>query len=195
MLATANTNRPSGPFIKGYKMSQVNTQSTPKNSTLVNGATFTVDTNLVNNDFKHVYAELTKFINTKAGGKADNIAIVPLTTFEDLGFGKGGKQPCTKLGGYMDGAVNGKSLYGVRQSMLYHALNGKLSYGQWLIACLNTKTPKPHNIGIPSGAQSATSPNVMAMLLCGGPSVGKGSWGTPKVQLVVKGKTVPKTKK
>mgnify|MGYP003661164068 CR=1 FL=1 len=79
----------------------------------------------------------------------------------------------TKLGGYMDGAVNGKSLFGVRQSMLYHALNGKLSYGQWLIACLNTKTPKPHNIGIPSGAQSATSPNVMAMLLCGGPSVAK----------------------
>jgi hypothetical protein len=168
-------------------MVKANTKTTSAAVTAKNGIVMDLDISKVKElGEDYVYNTIKAFVAEHGGGNANNVFIEPLNTFDNLAYGKGGKAPCKTLGGYMVGAVDGKSIYGVRQSMLYHALNGQLSYGQWLRACLNTKKPSASNIGIPSGGQSANKPVVMFMLLCGGPSIGKGNWGIPQVRLVAK---------
>ena len=127
------------------------------------------------------YAAVQTFINTKAGGNANNVAIVPCkgVTFASFTMGKGGKAPCKTLGGF------NAQQYGVRQTMLWHALNGQLTLGQWLNACKSKGA-----LGIPSGGQSATKPIVLLALLNGGFSRNANTWGVPQIQLVVKPQTV-----
>tara|TARA_R100001594_G_scaffold90412_1_gene124825 strand:+ start:307 stop:795 length:489 start_codon:yes stop_codon:yes gene_type:complete len=127
------------------------------------------------------YAAVQTFINTKAGGNANNVAIVPCkgVTFASFTMGKGGKAPCKTLGGF------NAQQYGVRQTMLWHALNGQLTLGAWLNACKSKGA-----LGIPSGGQSATKPIVLLALLNGGFSRNANTWGMPQVQLVVKPQTV-----
>tara|TARA_R100000664_G_C2681734_1_gene89456 strand:- start:79 stop:567 length:489 start_codon:yes stop_codon:yes gene_type:complete len=127
------------------------------------------------------YAAVQTFINTKAGGNANNVAIVPCkgVTFASFTMGKGGKAPCKTLGGF------NAQQYGVRQTMLWHALNGQLTLGAWLNACKSKGA-----LGIPSGGQSATKPIVLLALLNGGFSRNANTWGVPQVQLVVQPQTV-----
>ena len=127
------------------------------------------------------YAAVQTFINTMAGGNPNNVIIQPCkgVTFASFTMGKGGKAPCKTLGGF------NAQQYGVRQTMLWHALNGQLTLGQWLNACKSKGA-----LGIPSGGQSATKPIVLLALLNGGFSRNANTWGVPQVQLVVKPQTV-----
>ena len=127
------------------------------------------------------YAAVQTFINTKAGGNPNNVIIQPCkgVNFASFTMGKGGKAPCKTLGGF------NAQQYGVRQTMLWHALNGQLTLGQWLNACKSKGA-----LGIPSGGQSATKPIVLLALLNGGFSRNANTWGVPQVQLVVKPQTV-----
>jgi hypothetical protein len=79
--------------------------------------------------------------------------------------------------------------------MLWHALNGQLTLGQWLNAAtsaghLPANWAKPTTMGIPSGGQSKTKPIVLLALLNGGFSRNANTWGVPQVQLVVQPQTV-----
>ena len=127
------------------------------------------------------YAAVKTFINTKAGGNPNNVIIQPCkgVNFASFTMGKGGKAPCKTLGGF------NAQQYGVRQTMLWHALNGQLTLGQWLNAC-----NREGALGIPGGGQSATKPIVLLALLNGGFSRNANTWGVPQVQLVVKPQTV-----
>ena len=127
------------------------------------------------------YQAVLNFIATKAGGNPNNVVIQPYngTSFASFTMGKGGKAPCKTLGGF------NAQQYGVRQTMLWHALNGQLTLGQWLNACKSKGA-----LGIPSGGQSATKPIVLLALLNGGFSRNANTWGVPQVQLVVKPQTV-----
>ena len=150
------------------------------------------------------YAVVQTFINAYAGGNPNNVAIVPCkgVTFASFTMGKGGKAPCKTMGGYMVGATPNpntptglQSIYGVRQTMLWHALNGNLTLGQWLkgatSAGLNPANwAKPTSMGIPTGGQSKTKPIVLLALLNGGFSRNANTWGVPQVQLVVNPQTV-----
>ena len=159
-------------------MVKANTKVTPTNQVttgaVLNGPLLT-STGAFN------YAAVQTFINTKAGGNANNVAIVPCkgVTFASFTMGKGGKAPCKPLGGF------NAQQYGVRQTMLWHALNGQLTLGAWLNACKSKGA-----LGIPSGGQSATKPIVLLALLNGGFSRNANTWGVPQVQLVVKPQTV-----
>ncbi len=126
------------------------------------------------------YAAVNQWLATHAGGNPNNVAIVPCNgvTFNSFTMGKGGKAPCKTLGGF-----NAKQ-YGVRQTMLWHALNGQLTLGAWLNACKSKGA-----LGIPSGGQSAVKPIVLLALLNGGFSRSASTWGVPQVQLVVKPQT------
>jgi len=132
------------------------------------------------------YAALQTFVNTKAGGNAYNVVIQPYNgiTFSSFTMGKGGKAPSKTLGGF-----NAK-VHGVRQTMLWHALNGQPTLGAWLNACKSKGA-----LGIPSGGQSTAKPIVLLALLNGGFSRTANTWGNPQVQLVVKAQTVAPTKK
>jgi len=150
------------------------------------------------------YAAVQTFINTMAGGNPNNVIIQPCkgVTFASFTMGKGGKAPCKTLGGYMVGATPNpasptglQSIYGVRQTMLWHALNGNLTLGQWLQAATSAglnpaNWAKPTSMGIPTGGQSKTKPIVLLALLNGGFSRNANTWGVPQVQLVVKPQTV-----
>ena len=150
------------------------------------------------------YAAVKTFINTKAGGNPNNVIIQPYngTSFASFTMGKGGKAPCKTLGGFMVGATPNpasptglQSIYGVRQTMLWHALNGQLTLGQWLNAATSAgmhpaNWAKPTTMGIPTGGQSKTKPIVLLALLNGGFSRNANTWGVPQVQLVVKPQTV-----
>ena len=159
-------------------MVKANTQVTPTNQ-VTTGAVLKGP--LLTSTGAFNYAAVQTFINTKAGGNANNVAIVPCkgVTFASFTMGKGGKAPCKTLGGF------NAQQYGVRQTMLWHALNGQLTLGQWLNACKSKGA-----LGIPSGGQSATKPIVLLALLNGGFSRNANTWGVPQVQLVVKPQTV-----
>ena len=126
------------------------------------------------------YAALQQWLATYANGNPNNVAIVPVNgaTFNSFTMGKGGKAPCTKLGGF------NATQYGVRQTMLWHALNGQLNLGAWLNACKSKGA-----LGIPSGGQSATKPIVLLALLNGGFSRSAATWGRPQIQLVLQPQT------
>ena len=74
-------------------MVKANTKVTPPNQVttgaVLNGPLLT-STGAFN------YAAVQTFINTKAGGNANNVAIVPCkgVTFASFTMGKGGKAPC-----------------------------------------------------------------------------------------------------
>jgi hypothetical protein len=159
-------------------MVKANTQVTPTNQ-VTTGAVLKGP--LLTSTGAFNYAAVQTFINTKAGGNANNVAIVPCkgVSFASFTMGKGGKAPCKTLGGF------NAQQYGVRQTMLWHALNGQLTLGQWLNACKSKGA-----LGIPSGGQSATKPIVLLALLNGGFSRNANTWGVPQVQLVVKPQTV-----
>jgi hypothetical protein len=159
-------------------MVKANTQVTPTNQ-VTTGAVLKGP--LLTSTGAFNYAAVQTFINTKAGGNANNVAIVPCkgVTFASFTMGKGGKAPCKTLGGF------NAQQYGVRQTMLWHALNGQLTLGAWLNACKSKGA-----LGIPSGGQSATKPIVLLALLNGGFSRNANTWGVPQVQLVVKPQTV-----
>ena len=182
-------------------MVKANTKVTPTNQVttgaVLNGPLLT-STGAFN------YAAVQTFINTKAGGNANNVIIQPCkgVNFASFTMGKGGKAPCKTLGGYMVGATPNpntptglQSIYGVRQTMLWHALNGQLTLGQWLNAATSAgmhpaNWAKPTTMGIPTGGQSKTKPIVLLALLNGGFSRNANTWGVPQVQLVVKPQTV-----
>ena len=160
-------------------MVKANTQVAQATNTVTSGAVLKGP--LLTSTGAFNYAAVQTFINTKAGGNANNVAIVPCkgVTFASFTMGKGGKAPCKTLGGF------NAQQYGVRQTMLWHALNGQLTLGQWLNACKSKGA-----LGIPSGGQSATKPIVLLALLNGGFSRNANTWGVPQVQLVVKPQTV-----
>ena len=160
-------------------MVKANTQVAQATNTVTTGAVLKGP--LLTSTGAFNYAAVQTFINTKAGGNANNVAIVPCkgVTFASFTMGKGGKAPCKTLGGF------NAQQYGVRQTMLWHALNGQLTLGQWLNACKSKGA-----LGIPSGGQSATKPIVLLALLNGGFSRNANTWGVPQVQLVVKLQTV-----
>jgi len=159
-------------------MVKANTQVTPTNQ-VTTGAVLKGP--LLTSTGAFNYAAVQTFINTKAGGNANNVAIVPCkgVSFASFTMGKGGKAPCKTLGGF------NAQQYGVRQTMLWHALNGQLTLGAWLNACKSKGA-----LGIPSGGQSATKPIVLLALLNGGFSRNANTWGVPQIQLVVKPQTV-----
>lgn len=132
------------------------------------------------------YAAVNQWVQTHANGNPNNVAIVPCNgvTFASFTMGKGGKAPSKTLGGF-----NAKQ-YGVRQTMLWHALNGQLTLGAWLNACKSKGA-----LGIPSGGQSTAKPIVLLALLNGGFSRTALTWGNPQVQLVVKPQTAAPAKK
>jgi len=160
-------------------MVKANTQVAQATNTVTTGAVLKGP--LLTSTGAFNYAAVQTFINTKAGGNANNVAIVPCkgVTFASFTMGKGGKAPCKTLGGF------NAQQYGVRQTMLWHALNGQLTLGAWLNACKSKGA-----LGIPSGGQSATKPIVLLALLNGGFSRNANTWGVPQVQLVVKPQTV-----
>ena len=159
-------------------MVKANTQVTPTNQ-VTTGAVLKGP--LLTSTGAFNYAAVQTFINTKAGGNPNNVIIQPCkgVNFASFTMGKGGKAPCKTLGGF------NAQQYGVRQTMLWHALNGQLTLGQWLNACKSKGA-----LGIPSGGQSATKPIVLLALLNGGFSRNANTWGVPQVQLVVKPQTV-----
>ena len=158
-------------------MAQVNTTTAPSN-TVVTGATLKGP--LLTKTGAFNYAAVNQWLATHAGGNPNNVAIVPCNgvSFASFTMGKGGKAPSKTMGGF-----NAKQ-YGVRQTMLWHALNGQLTLGAWLNACKSKGA-----LGIPSGGQSAVKPIVLLALLNGGFSRGASTWGVPQVQLVVKPQT------
>ena len=161
-------------------MVKANTQSTLNKIGISNGAVLMGP--LLTKTGAFNYQAVQTFINTKAGGNANNVVIQPYngTSFASFTMGKGGKAPCKTLGGF------NAQQHGVRQTMLWHAFNSQLTLGQWLNACKSKGA-----LGIPSGGQSAVKPIVLLALLNGGFSRNANTWGVPQVQLVVK----PYTKK
>ena len=177
-------------------MALVNTTTAPSNA-VVTGATLKGP--LLTKTGAFNYAAVNQWLATHAGGNPNNVAIVPCNgvSFGSFTMGKGGKAPCKTMGGYMVGATPNpatpsglQSLYGVRQTMLWHALNGQLTLGAWLNACKSKGA-----LGIPSGGQSAVKPIVLLALLNGGFSRSASTWGVPQVQLVVKPQTAAPVKK
>ena len=158
-------------------MAQVNTTTAPSNA-VVTGATLKGP--LLTKTGAFNYAAVNQWLATHAGGNPNNVAIVPCNgvSFASFTMGKGGKAPSKTMGGF-----NAKQ-YGVRQTMLWHALNGQLTLGAWLNACKSKGA-----LGIPSGGQSAVKPIVLLALLNGGFSRTALTWGSPQVQLVVKPQT------
>tara|TARA_R110001599_G_scaffold5091_4_gene25580 strand:- start:2632 stop:3231 length:600 start_codon:yes stop_codon:yes gene_type:complete len=181
-------------------MALPNTTTTPSNA-VVTGATLKGP--LLTSTGAFNYNAVNQWVATHAGGNPNNVAIVPCkgVSFGSFTMGKGGKAPCKTLGGYMVGATPNpatptglQSIYGVRQTMLWHALNGQLTLGQWLNAATSAGNApanwvKPSTMGIPSGGQSKTNPIVLLALLNGGFSRTALTWGNPQVQLVVKPQT------
>ena len=164
-------------------MALVNTTTAPSNA-VVTGATLKGP--LLTKTGAFNYAAVNQWLATHAGGNPNNVAIVPCNgvTFASFTMGKGGKAPSKTMGGF-----NAKQ-YGVRQTMLWHALNGQLTLGAWLNACKSKGA-----LGIPSGGQSAVKPIVLLALLNGGFSRSASTWGVPQVQLVVKPQTAAPVKK
>ena len=169
-------------------MVKANTQVTPTNQ-VTTGAVLKGP--LLTSTGAFNYAAVQTFINTKAGGNPNNVIIQPCkgVNFASFTMGKGGKAPCKTLGGF------NAQQYGVRQTMLWHALNGQLTLGQWLNAATSAgmhpaNWAKPTTMGIPTGGQSKTKPIVLLALLNGGFSRNANTWGVPQVQLVVKPQTV-----
>ena len=158
-------------------MALVNTTTAPSNA-VVTGATLKGP--LLTKTGAFNYAAVNQWLATHAGGNPNNVAIVPCNgvSFASFTMGKGGKAPSKTMGGF-----NAKQ-YGVRQTMLWHALNGQLTLGAWLNACKSKGA-----LGIPSGGQSAVKPIVLLALLNGGFSRTALTWGSPQVQLVVKPQT------
>jgi len=181
-------------------MALPNTTTAPSNA-VVTGATLKGP--LLTSTGAFNYNAVNQWVATHAGGNPNNVAIVPCkgVSFGSFTMGKGGKAPCKTLGGYMVGATPNpatptglQSIYGVRQTMLWHALNGQLTLGQWLNAATSAGNApanwvKPSTMGIPSGGQSKTNPIVLLALLNGGFSRTALTWGNPQVQLVVKPQT------
>jgi len=154
------------------------------------------------------YIAYQNWLLTNANAKPANVQIIPNAgvNFNTVNFGLRGGPACKTMGGYMVGATPAqtptglKSLYGVRATMLYHALNAPINLHTWLNAALNcgnkpSAWANPHKMGIPTGAQIYGKPNVLLAMLNGGFTPKSPTWGHSLISLKVVGQTVPpKTK-
>tara|TARA_R100001369_G_scaffold87283_2_gene122666 strand:+ start:449 stop:1033 length:585 start_codon:yes stop_codon:yes gene_type:complete len=154
------------------------------------------------------YTAYHNWLAANALSKPSNVQIIPNAgvNFNQLNFGLRGGPACKAMGGYMAGATPAptptglKSQYGVRATMLYHALNAPINLHTWLNACANCGNKpsgwaNPHKFGIPTGGQVYSKPIVLLAMLNGGFTPKSPQWGHSLISLKVVGQTVPaKTK-
>ena len=154
------------------------------------------------------YIAYHNWLTLNAKAKPANVQIIPNAgvNFNSINFGLRGGPACKTMAGYMVGATPAqtptglKSQYGVRATMLYHALNAPINLHTWLTAALNCGNRpsgwvNPHRFGIPTGAQIYNKPNVLLAMLNGGFTPKSPTWGHSLISLKVVGQTVPPTKK